>query len=81
VILAIAAFDTLRQAPEYKAESTVYIHMEDRILTLDRDPTLLNGDVRVSDEQVKQRFGWRDGLSVLTAAATIVLVIDGVLNN
>ena len=50
--------------------------MKDEILVLDDDPVLLSGDIVVVDELIRQRFGWRDVLSVATALGTIVLVVD-----
>ncbi len=52
------------------------IQMENEILVLNDDPVLLSGDVIVADELVKLRFGWRDGLAILTSVASLVLIID-----
>ncbi len=50
--------------------------MQDEIVVLNDDPVLLSGDVIVADEVVEQRFGWRDGLTILTSVASLVLIID-----
>lgn len=55
--------------------------MQDELLALDQDPVLAHGDMLVVDEKVRQTFGWRDGLSVLTALGTIVLVIERVASS
>ena len=52
--------------------------MEDEVLVLNEDPVLLPRDIVVVDEVVKQRFGWRDMLSIVTAIAGIALVVDNV---
>ena len=52
--------------------------MQDEIVVLNDDPVLLSGDVIVADEVIEQRFRWRDFLSVVTAIASIVLVVDNV---
>lgn len=54
--------------------------MEDEIFVLDEDPALLNGDMLILEEQVKQRFSWRDGLSILTAVGTVVLLAERIIN-
>ena len=53
--------------------------MEDEIVMLSDDPVLLSGDTIIADEIVKQRFSWRDMLSVVTAIASVVLVVDNVI--
>ncbi len=53
--------------------------MQDEIVVPNDDPVLLSGDVIVADEVVKQRFGWRDGLTILTAVASLVLLIDRII--
>ena len=50
--------------------------MEDEIFALNEDPVLFSGDIVVADELVKQRFGWRDGLSILTSVGTLILIIE-----
>ncbi len=52
--------------------------MQNEILMLEQDPTLLHGDVLVVEEVRRQRFNWLDALSVVTAAGTLVLVIERV---
>ena len=53
--------------------------MQGEIVVLNDDPVLLSGDVIVADEVVEQRFGWRDGLTILTAVGTVVLIIDRIV--
>jgi hypothetical protein len=55
--------------------------MQDELIALDQDPVLTHGDMLVVDEKVRQSFGWRDGLSVLTALGTIALVIERVASS
>ena len=55
--------------------------MENRIGLLNSDPVLVRGDMVIAEERTRQRFGWRDGLSILTAVATVVLVIDNAFLN
>ena len=50
--------------------------MEDQIGLLNSDPVLMQGDMVIAQERTRRLFGWRDGLSILTAVATVVLVID-----
>lgn len=50
-------------------------HVENGILLLNEDPVLMHSDLLVLEEQIKQKFNWRDGLSVLTAVGTIVLIV------
>ena len=59
-------------------ESIFETQMQDEIVVLNDDPVLLSGDVIVADEVIEQRFRWRDFLSVVTAIASIVLVVDNV---
>ena len=52
--------------------------MKNEIVMLSDDPVLLSGDMVVADEEIKQRFSWRDLLSVVAAIGSIVLVIDNI---
>jgi hypothetical protein len=49
--------------------------VENGILLLNEDPVLMHSDLLVLEEQIKQKFNWRDGLSVLTAVGTVVLIV------
>ncbi len=55
--------------------------MEDELSALVQDPILLNGDMLIAEERTRQRFGWRDGASLVTVLASVVLVIDAVIAN
>ena len=55
--------------------------MENQIGVLNSDPVLVQGDMVITEAKTRRRFGWRDGLTVLTAVATSVLVVDQVLSN
>ena len=63
-------------------EPTLFLEkqVEDDILLLDEDPVLMHGDLLVLEERVKQRFGWRDGLSVVTGVGTLILVAERVIS-
>ena len=52
--------------------------MENEITTLSQDPVLTSGDLILTEEQARQRFGWRDGVSLLSTLGTLVLLIDQV---
>ena len=52
--------------------------MENQIGPLNSDPVLVQGDMVFTEAQTRQRFGWRDGLSILTAVAAIALVVDNI---
>ncbi len=52
--------------------------MENELRVLNSDPVLIQGDMIFTEAKVRQRFGWRDALSVVTALATSVLVFDQV---
>ncbi len=39
-------------------------------------PILADGDVFVVESRVKTRFGWRDGLTIVTSAAALTLAIE-----
>lgn len=41
-----------------------------------RYPALAEGDVLIVDQNLRRKFGWREGLSVLTAVGTFALVVD-----
>lgn len=53
--------------------------MENEILVLGEDPVLLSGDMVIVEEIVKQRFDWLDGLSVITGIASLVLIVDRIV--
>lgn len=42
-------------------------------------PTLRDGDVFVIESKPIQRFGWRDGLSILTGVSALLLVSERIL--
>ena len=52
--------------------------MENQLGVLNSDPVLMQGDIVITEAQTRQRFGWREGVSLLTAVATVVLVLDQV---
>ena len=54
--------------------------MEDQVQVLSEDPTLMHGDTVVIEERVAQRFGWRDGISILTAVSAVVLLVERLVN-
>lgn len=54
--------------------------VENDILLLNEDPVLMHGDLLVLEERVKQKFGWRDGLSVVTGIGTLILVAERVIS-
>lgn len=67
-----------RLQPEGRYQLLAETQMLNELRTLDRDPVLLHGDMLMTEERIRQRFGWRDGLSILTAIASVALVIDNV---
>ena len=50
--------------------------MDNELVALAQDPILMNGDMLITEERTRRRFGWRDGISILTALASVILVID-----
>ena len=50
--------------------------MDKELLPLTQDPVLMSGDMLMTEERTRQRFGWRDGISILTALGTIALLFD-----
>lgn len=60
--------------------SLVYEASIDEMLTYPGAyPNLLDGDVFVIESKDVQRFGWRDGLSILTGISALLLVTDRIL--
>ena len=55
--------------------------MENQLGMLNSDPVLMQGDMVITEAKTRQRFGWREGLSILTATATLVLVVDQIFFN
>lgn len=51
---------------------------ENKILELQDDPILMPNDILSFESVVSQRFSWRDIFSVVSTAATLVLLIDRV---
>lgn len=56
-------------------------YVEDGILLLNEDPTLMHGDLLVLEERVKQKFNWRDGVSILSVVGTLVLVAERIISS
>lgn len=52
--------------------------MDNAVGVLNEDPVLLQGDLVVAEEEIRQRFNWRDGISILTAVGTVALIIERV---
>ena len=52
--------------------------MEDQLGLLTSDPVLQTGDMVFTEAKTRQRFGWRDGIAILTVLATTALVVDQV---
>lgn len=50
--------------------------LEDMVREPSLYPDLNNGDVIMLETRVKQRFQWRDALSVISAASTTILLVD-----
>ncbi|MEX0600894.1 MAG: hypothetical protein WD205_09645, partial [Rhodothermales bacterium] len=53
--------------------------IEQMLLEPNMHPKLLEGDVLTVDRVTRQGFGWRDALSVGTAAGTIALTLRSIL--
>lgn len=53
-------------------------NMQDEIVVSNENPVLEEGDYLVVHLEERQRFGWRDALSVVTAAAALALAVDRV---
>ena len=64
----------LRSEGQYQLFSETL--MQDELSALVQDPILMNGDMLIAEEKTRLRFGWRDGATLLTALASIILVID-----
>ncbi|MFQ5568334.1 MAG: SLBB domain-containing protein [Rhodothermales bacterium] len=71
----------LRLQPEGHHAVIAETVMENEILLLDQDPTLLSGDVLVAEEQLRQRFGWRDGVTLVTALGTLTLIVERLIGS
>ncbi len=50
--------------------------MDDVLLYPDRHPDLLDGDILDIEVKQRERFGWRDGLQILTSATSLIILID-----
>ena len=50
--------------------------MEDEILATDEDPVLQEGDIVTVEVVVRQRFSWRDALTIVAAVASVSVAVD-----
>ncbi|NNE33801.1 MAG: hypothetical protein HKN13_01095 [Rhodothermales bacterium] len=49
---------------------------EDFLMLTGSYPALEDDDVLVLNSKTKSKFGWRDGISIITASAALILTID-----
>lgn len=70
-----------RPQPDGRYQLLTETVMENQLTALAQDPVIMHGDLLMTEERTRQRFGWRDGLSILTALATVALVVDNVIIN
>lgn len=62
---------------EEGARTVIYEEeMEDALAAPSAYPDLQDGDVLVVETRVRERFGWRDGLRVLTSLSSLILLVD-----
>lgn len=55
------------------------VEMENGIVAFEGDPVLAEGDTMVLERIVKERFVWRDALSVIGAAASVGSLVVNVV--
>lgn len=91
-LFAMTGGSQQRESPEISSEVDVKLFREDggkrQLVYQDllesmltepgRYPPLAEGDVLIIDQHLRRKFGWREGLSVLTAVGTLALVVDRV---
>ncbi len=89
-LFAMTGGSQQRESPEISSEVDVKLFREDggkrQLVYQDllesmltepgRYPPLAEGDVLIIDQHLRRKFGWREGLSVLTAVGTFALVVD-----
>lgn len=67
-----------RQAEAAEREIIFEETMEDEVFAFEEDPLLQDGDVLLAETYTRERFTWRDVLSVLSGVGTTLLLIERV---
>ena len=65
----------LRPQPEGGYAMLAETRMENAVAMLDEDPTLLQGDIVLAEEIVRQRTSWRDVLAVVASVGTLATIV------
>lgn len=65
----------LRPRPGGGYDVLTETRMENAVVMLGEDPTLLQGDVVVAEESIRQRRSWRDALAVLASVGTLTTIV------
>lgn len=68
-----------RQQGETAEREIIFdVTMEDEVFAFEEDPVLQDGDVLVAETYTRERFTWRDVLSVLSGVGTTLLLVERV---
>ncbi|MDX1545708.1 MAG: SLBB domain-containing protein [Rhodothermales bacterium] len=65
----------LRPRPDGGFDTVTETVMDNAVEVLREDPVLLQGDIVVAEETVRQRFGWRDGLALVSSLGTLTTIV------
>lgn len=68
----------LHRLTDNSREVVMNLAMENQIVVSDADPVLHSGDVLSAESVVRQTFSFRDLFPIISAAATLALLIDRV---
>jgi len=71
----------LHRVTDASREVIMDVQMENQIVVSDADPVLQTGDVLSAESVVRQTFSFRDLFPIVSAAATLALLIDRVSSN
>lgn len=66
----------LHRLADTSREVVMKLEMENQIVVSDADPVLQSGDVLSAESVVRQTFSFRDLFPIISAAATVTLLID-----
>lgn len=66
----------LHRLTEQTRSVVLDLHMENQVVVSELDPVLQSGDVLSVESVVRQTFSFRDLFPVISAAATLALLID-----
>ena len=66
----------LHRLTDTSREVIMNVEMENQIVVSDVDPILRSGDVLSAESVVRQTFSFRDLFPIISAAATLALLID-----